>query len=176
MRISDWSSDMCSSDLRQGRLRNGEGNCREPDCRIMTTQTSPDYDAVIVGAGFSGIYLLHKLRDAGFNVLLVDAAADPGGIWHWNCYPGARVDSQIPLYEFSMPEVWQPWTWSERFPGWEELRAYFRHVCDTLNLWPLMRMGSRVECAAFDAGAGLDRKSTRLNSSHYCASRMPSSA
>src|SRR3546814_4340682 len=83
MRISDWSSDMCSSDLRQGRLRNGEGNCREPDCRIMTTQTSPDYDAVIVGAGFSGIYLLHKLRDAGFNVLLVDAAADPGGIWHW---------------------------------------------------------------------------------------------
>ena len=121
----------------------------------MTTQTSPDYDAVIVGAGFSGIYLLHKLRDAGFNVLLVDAAADPGGIWHWNCYPGARVDSQIPLYEFSIPEVWRPWTWSERFPGWAELRAYFRHVCDTLNLWPLMRMGSRVESADFDAGRGL---------------------
>ena len=121
----------------------------------MTTQTSPDYDAVIVGAGFSGIYLLHKLRDAGFNVLLVDAAADPGGIWHWNCYPGARVDSQIPLYEFSIPEVWRPWTWSERFPGWAELRAYFRHVCDTLNLWPLMRMGSRVESADFETGPGL---------------------
>lgn len=121
----------------------------------MTTQTSPDYDAVIVGAGFSGIYLLHKLRDAGFNVLLVDAAADPGGIWHWNCYPGARVDSQIPLYEFSIPEVWRPWTWSERFPGWAELRAYFLHVCDTLNLWPLMRMGSRVESAGFEPGAGL---------------------
>jgi cation diffusion facilitator CzcD-associated flavoprotein CzcO len=121
----------------------------------MTTQTSPDYDAVIVGAGFSGIYLLHKLRDAGFNVLLVDAAADPGGIWHWNCYPGARVDSQIPLYEFSIPEVWRPWTWSERFPGWAELRAYFLHVCDTLNLWPLMRMGSRVESADFETGPGL---------------------
>ncbi|MEE4537428.1 MAG: NAD(P)/FAD-dependent oxidoreductase, partial [Erythrobacter sp.] len=97
----------------------------------------------------------HKLRDAGFNVLLVDAAADPGGIWHWNCYPGARVDSQIPLYEFSIPEVWRPWTWSERFPGWAELRAYFRHVCDTLNLWPLMRMGSRVESADFETGPGL---------------------
>ena len=121
----------------------------------MTTQTSPDYDAVIVGAGFSGIYLLHKLRDAGFNVLLVDAAADPGGIWHWNCYPGARVDSQIPLYEFSIPEVWRPWTWSERFPGWAELRANFRHVCDTLNLWPLMRMESRVESAGFEPGPGL---------------------
>ena len=121
----------------------------------MTTQTSPDYDAVIVGAGFSGIYLLHKLRDAGFNVLLVDAAASAGGIWHWNCYPGARVDSQIPLYEFSIPEVWRPWTWSERFPGWAELRAYFRHVCDTLKLWPLMRMGSRVESADFETGPGL---------------------
>ena len=121
----------------------------------MTDRILPDYDAVIVGAGFSGIYLLHKVREAGFNVLLVDAAGDPGGIWHWNCYPGARVDSQIPLYEFSIPEVWKPWTWSERFPGWAELRAYFRHVCDTLDLWPLMRMGSRVENADFDAIAGL---------------------
>lgn len=64
----------------------------------MRSTGSPDYDAVIVGAGFSGIYLLHKLRDAGFKVLLVDAAAQPGGIWYWNCYPGARVDSQVPLY------------------------------------------------------------------------------
>jgi cation diffusion facilitator CzcD-associated flavoprotein CzcO len=110
---------------------------------------------VIVGAGFSGIYLLHKLRDAGFRVLLVDAAAQPGGIWYWNCYPGARVDSQVPLYEFSIPEVWESWTWSERFPGWEELRAYFRHVCDTLDLWPLIRLGSRVERAGFEEGAGL---------------------
>src|SRR3546814_6617349 len=106
----------------------------------MTTQTSPDYDAVIVGAGFSGIYLLHKLRDAGFNVLLVDAAADPGGIWHWNCYPGARVDSQIPLYEFSMPEVWQPWTWSERFPGWERSEEH------TSELQSLMRISYAVFC------------------------------
>ncbi|MCI4644458.1 MAG: NAD(P)-binding protein, partial [Hyphomonadaceae bacterium] len=52
----------------------------------MSKRASPDYDALIVGAGFSGIYLLHKLRNAGFNVLLVDAAAEPGGIWYWNCY------------------------------------------------------------------------------------------
>lgn len=121
----------------------------------MSNRNFPDYDAVIVGAGFSGIYLLHKLRDAGFHVLLVDAAAQPGGIWHWNCYPGARVDSQVPLYEFSIPEVWKSWTWSERFPGWEELRAYFVHVCDTLDLWPLMRMESRVERAHFETEARL---------------------
>jgi cation diffusion facilitator CzcD-associated flavoprotein CzcO len=90
------------------------------------------------------------LRDAGFNVLLVDAAAQPGGIWYWNCYPGARVDSQVPLYEFSIPEVWKSWAWSERFPGWEELRAYFRHVCDTLDLWPMMRMRSGVKGAHYE--------------------------
>ena len=116
----------------------------------MSGRVTPDYDAVIVGAGFSGIYLLHKLRGAGFNVLLIDAAAQPGGIWYWNRYPGARVDSQVPLYEFSLPQVWRTWNWSERFPGWEELRAYFRHVCDTLNLWPDMRMGTRVDEARFD--------------------------
>ena len=116
----------------------------------MTNQGSRHYDAIIVGAGFSGIYLLYKLRDAGFNVLLVDAASEPGGIWYWNCYPGARVDSQVPLYEFSMGEVWKSWTWSERFPGWKELRAYFRHVCDTLDLWPMMRMGTRVKRARFE--------------------------
>jgi len=116
----------------------------------VSGKATPDHDVVIVGAGFSGIYLLHKLREAGFNVLLVDAAAQPGGIWYWNRYPGARVDSQVPLYEFSIPEVWQPWSWSERFPGWEELRAYFKHVCDTLDLWPLMRMNAKVESARFD--------------------------
>ena len=71
----------------------------------MSHLPPPDYDVVIVGAGFSGIYLLYKLRQAGFDVLLVDAAEQPGGIWYWNRYPGARVDSQVPLYEFSIAEV-----------------------------------------------------------------------
>ncbi|WP_370371981.1 flavin-containing monooxygenase [Henriciella pelagia] len=119
----------------------------------MSKRASPDYDALIVGAGFSGIYLLHKLRNAGFNVLLVDAAAEPGGIWYWNCYPGARVDSQVPIYEYSIPEVWRSWTWSERFPGWKELRAYFQHVCNTLKLWPMMRMGARVTGANYEQEA-----------------------
>ena len=64
----------------------------------MSGKTTPDYDAVIVGAGFSGIYLLHKLRDAGFNVLLIDAAAQPGGIWYWNRYPGASCDIESYIY------------------------------------------------------------------------------
>ena len=82
----------------------------------------PNYDALIIGAGFSGVYLLHRLRQAGFRVRLIDAAAEPGGIWYWNCYPGARVDSHVPIYEFSLPELWQDWPWSERVPGGGELR------------------------------------------------------
>jgi hypothetical protein len=64
-------------------------------------------DVLIVGAGFGGIYLMHKLRQAGFNCKIMEAGSDIGGIWHWNCYPGARVDSQIPVYEYSLPEIWK---------------------------------------------------------------------
>ena len=84
----------------------------------MSSEPRTDYDAVIVGAGFSGLYLLHRLRAAGFRVHLYDAAGEVGGIWYWNCYPGARVDSHVPLYELSsvplydlsIEDVWQDWT------------------------------------------------------------------
>jgi cation diffusion facilitator CzcD-associated flavoprotein CzcO len=113
---------------------------------------SDDCDALVVGAGFSGIYLLHRLREAGIDARLIDAAEAPGGIWYWNCYPGARVDSQVPLYELSLPELWRDWTWRERYPGWRELRAYFRHACDRLALWPHMKMGTGMTGAAWDEG------------------------
>jgi len=73
-------------------------------------------DALIMGAGFSGLYQLHRLRQRGFNVRLFEAGADLGGIWYWNCYPGARVDSHVPNYEFSIEELWRDWNWTERFP------------------------------------------------------------
>ncbi|MGQ2940225.1 MAG: NAD(P)-binding protein, partial [Aeromicrobium sp.] len=71
----------------------------------MSDEANSDCEALIVGAGFSGVYLLHRLREAGFDARLIDAAEEPGGIWYWNCYPGARVDSQVPLYELSLPEL-----------------------------------------------------------------------
>jgi len=64
-------------------------------------------DVLIVGAGFGGIYLMHKLRQEGFKCKIYEAGKDIGGIWHWNCYPGARVDSQVPIYEYSLPEIWK---------------------------------------------------------------------
>jgi cyclohexanone monooxygenase len=108
-------------------------------------------DVLIVGAGFSGLYLLHRLRQRGFDVRLVEAGSELGGIWYWNCYPGARVDSHVPNYEFSLEELWRDWNWTERFPAWDELRRYFRHVDDKLGLSRDIRFGCRVTAARFDA-------------------------
>src|SRR3546814_2310820 len=103
----------------QGRFRNRDGAARaqwqgglqgccanrcQAERRAMSTP-EPDCDALIIGAGFSGIYLLHRLREAGFRAMLIDADAEPGGIWYWNCYPGARVDSPVPISEFSPPSL-----------------------------------------------------------------------
>ena len=82
------------------------------------------YDAIIVGGGFAGIYHLIHLREREFKCKLIEAGSDFGGTWYWNRYPGARVDSDIPIYEFSRPELWKGWTWTEKFPGWRELQAY----------------------------------------------------
>jgi cyclohexanone monooxygenase len=108
-------------------------------------------DALIVGAGFSGLYLLYRLRQRGFEVRLFEAGADLGGIWYWNCYPGARVDSHVPNYEFSLEELWRDWNWTERFPAWDELRRYFHHVDEKLGLSRDIRFESRVTAARFDA-------------------------
>jgi cyclohexanone monooxygenase len=113
-------------------------------------QADDALDALIVGAGFSGLYLLHRLREQGFSVRLFEAGADLGGVWHWNCYPGARVDSHVPNYEFSIEALWRDWTWSERFPAWDELRRYFRHVEEKLDLARDIRFDTRVTSARFD--------------------------
>ena len=110
-------------------------------------------DGLILGAGFSGVYLLHRLRQEGFRVRLFEAGSELGGVWYWNCYPGARVDSHVPNYELSIEAVWRDWTWSERFPAWDELRRYFRHVDEKLDLSRDVRFDTRVTAARFDPAA-----------------------
>jgi len=116
----------------------------------MTTRSVPEFDIVVVGAGFTGLYQLHRLRQLGFSVRLLEAGADLGGIWYWNCYPGARVDTHVPMYEFSSEDLWRDWTWTERFPAWDELRRYFRYVDHKLDLSRDIRFNTRVESAEFD--------------------------
>ncbi|GLI80352.1 hypothetical protein PoHVEF18_008706 [Penicillium ochrochloron] len=91
-------------------------------------------DAIVIGGGFGGCNSLYKLRNLGLSVKLIEAGSAFGGVWHWNRYPGARVDSETPAYQFNIPAVWKEWNFSERFPGDEELRRYFQHVDDVLGL------------------------------------------
>jgi len=110
-----------------------------------------ELDAVIVGAGFSGIYTLLRLRDQlGLNVKILDAGSDLGGTWHWNTYPGARVDCPAPVYSFGIEEVWKTWKWSEVYPGQKELQSYFEHVDGVLSIRKDCIFNSRVNSASFD--------------------------
>ena len=109
-----------------------------------------EYDALIVGAGFNGLFQLYSLRKQGFNVRLVDAGDDLGGTWYWNCYPGARVDSHVPNYEYSLEALWRDWNWTERFPAWDELRRYFHYVDHKLDLRRDIQFSTRVTAAEFD--------------------------
>jgi cation diffusion facilitator CzcD-associated flavoprotein CzcO len=110
-------------------------------------------DALIIGAGFHGLYQLYRLRQLGFAVRIFEAGAELGGVWYWNCYPGARVDSHVPNYEFSIESLWRDWSWTERFPSWQELRRYFQYVDGKLELSRDVCFGTRVTGAAFDASA-----------------------
>ncbi|MBL4623457.1 MAG: NAD(P)-binding protein, partial [Immundisolibacteraceae bacterium] len=80
---------------------------------MQAEQSNDVLDVLVIGAGLAGLYQLHRLRQLGYSVKVLDAGADIGGIWHWNCYPGARVDSHVPNYEFSMEDLWKDWNWSE---------------------------------------------------------------
>ncbi|KAL6406626.1 cyclopentanone monooxygenase [Ilyonectria robusta] len=113
-----------------------------------------ELDVLIIGAGFGGCYALYKLRQLGLNVHVFDAASYLGGVWHWNTYPGARVDSEMPYYQFSMPEVWRKWNWSERFPSGEELKAYFKHVDETLDLSKDITYSANVIDGRYDEFSG----------------------
>ena len=110
-----------------------------------------ELDALVVGAGFAGCYLLHRLRKENFSVKIVEAGTGLGGIWHWNSYPGARVDSQYPIYSYNLPEVYKDWRWTEQYPGSAELRAYFKHADKQLDLSKDVIFGTKVVAAKFDA-------------------------
>ena len=109
-----------------------------------------ELDVVIVGVGFAGLYLLDRLRGMGMSVQVLEAGDGPGGVWYWNCYPGARVDSPGPMYQFSREDLWRDWAFSELYPSWQEIRAYFRYVDEKLDLSRDIRFGARVVAADFD--------------------------
>jgi len=109
------------------------------------------YDAVIVGAGFSGLYMLHRLRAQGLTARVYEAGTGVGGTWYWNRYPGARVDIESQEYSYSFsPELDAEWQWSERYATQPELLRYLNHVADRFDLRRDIQLETRVETARFD--------------------------
>ena len=112
-------------------------------------------DVVVVGAGFSGLYLLHSLRRHGFSVAAFDTAGDVGGTWYWNRYPGARCDIPTTDYAFSFdPDLERAWTWSEKYATQPEILAYLGFVADRYDLRRDITFSTRVESAVWDDAAG----------------------
>ncbi|MBE3556320.1 MAG: NAD(P)/FAD-dependent oxidoreductase [Firmicutes bacterium] len=120
-------------------------------------ETTPktDFDAIVVGAGFSGMYMLYRLRDLGFSVRVFEAGDGVGGTWYWNRYPGARCDSESYYYCYSFSkELLDEWEWSERYPAQPEVLQYLNHVADRFHLRPDIQLNTRVVSAVFDDASG----------------------
>lgn len=112
------------------------------------------FDSVVVGAGFAGLYALHRLRGLGHSVRVFEAGSDIGGTWFWNRYPGARCDirSMEYSYQFST-ELQQEWMWTERYSTQPEILRYINEVADRFNLRDGIRFNTRIKAAAFDETA-----------------------
>ena len=112
---------------------------------------SIDFDAVIIGAGFGGMYMLHKLRQKGFTARVFEAGKGVGGTWYWNRYPGARCDVESLDYSYSFSEeLQQEWNWSERYAPQAEILRYINHVADRFDLRRDIQLETRVASATFD--------------------------
>jgi cyclohexanone monooxygenase len=112
------------------------------------------YDVVVVGAGFAGMYMLHRLRGLGLSVRVYEQGGDVGGTWYWNRYPGARCDVESMQYSYSFSdELQQEWEWSERYAPQPEILRYANHVADRFNLRIDIALNTRVDRAIFDEGA-----------------------
>jgi len=111
-------------------------------------------DAVVVGAGFAGIYMLHRLREAGLSVRLIEAGADVGGAWYWNRYPGLRCDVPSLDYQYRFSEeLHNGWRWPERYSEGPVIQRYLSYVADRLGLREHIQFETRVEAAAWDEAA-----------------------
>ena len=109
------------------------------------------YDAVIVGAGFAGMYMLHKLRESGFDAVVLERASDVGGTWYWNRYPGARCDVESLQYSYSFDkDLQQEWEWTERYSGQPEILRYANHVADRFDLRSDMVFDTSVTSVHWD--------------------------
>jgi len=119
---------------------------------IVSHVSAAHHDVIIVGAGFSGLYMLHRARDVlGLDAVVFEAGGGVGGTWYWNRYPGARCDSESYYYSYSFSEeLEQQWEWTSKYPEQPEILRYLEHVADRFDLRRDIRCNSHVEAATFD--------------------------
>src|SRR5215831_1702254 len=120
---------------------------------VNTARMARQVDAVVVGAGFAGLYMLHRLRGLGLAARAYEAGHGVGGTWYWNRYPGARCDIESLDYSFSFSdELQQEWRWTERYASQPEILRYLEHVADRFDLRRDIQLGTRVTALGFDEG------------------------
>jgi len=129
--------------------------------RSRAAVVGAEVDAIVVGAGFGGLYQLHRLRELGLSVRGFEAGADVGGTWYWNRYPGARCDIPSLFYSYTWSEELQrDWRWTEKYAAQSEILRYASHVADRFELRPMIAFETRVLSAHFDEAADRWRVTT----------------
>ncbi len=135
----------------------------------MASQHDADHDVIAVGAGFSGLGLIHHMREAGLSIQVFDKASDIGGTWAWNRYPGAASDSECYYYCLTFSkEILQEWKWSVRYPGWEENLRYMHFVADKCDMWPHIQLNTEIVSADFQESSGLWLVKTGAGHEYTC--------
>jgi cyclohexanone monooxygenase len=110
-----------------------------------------DFDVIVIGAGFAGMYMLHRLRGLAFSARVIEAGSGVGGTWYWNRYPGARCDVESVQYSYQFdPALEQEWEWTERYATQPEILKYANHVADRFDLRRDIQFDTRVTQATFD--------------------------
>jgi cation diffusion facilitator CzcD-associated flavoprotein CzcO len=128
-----------------------------------------DFDAIVIGAGFAGLALIHYLREAGRSVRVFDRASDVGGTWAWNRYPGAATDSESYYYCLTFSkELLQDWSWTKRYPDRDETQRYMRFVADKCDMWPDIQLNTEITDARYIAEDACWRVTTGTGESYTC--------
>lgn len=123
---------------------------------MSSNKTAPDRDALVIGAGVTGIYQTYLLAEQGLDVLGIEGAPDVGGTWYWNRYPGCRLDTESYAYGyFALKGILPDWKWSETFAGQPEMFRYVKAAADAMDVRKHYRFSTRVEAAHFDDDTGL---------------------
>ena len=130
-----------------------------------------EHDAVVVGAGFAGLCMLHRLRGLGLSARVFEAGSGVGGTWFWNRYPGARCDVESLEYSYQFSDqLQQEWEWTERYASQPEILRYLNHVADRFDLRRDITLNTRVLSAVFDETS--DRWQVRTDQGHEVSARF----